>query len=130
MKIRPLKQTKNTCGPTALKMVLEYYGYKISTKEIIKRVGGIKKYGVQTIKLAEFVKQLGFNIECLSYNKKLSKAQAKIKKPVISDILKHLSKKRPVILAVRSCVLFNKPKSSMGHFIVVTKYQNDYKYDS
>ncbi len=118
-----LKQNKMTCGITALRMVLLYFGKNISSEEIIKKVGGIKKYGVRTIKLAEFAKNLGFKVYCYSYNKKLAKGKARIKKPSKLDIIKFLKKKLPVIISVRSFLLFNEEPSKAGHFIVITKYE-------
>jgi len=117
------KQGKLECGPTALKMVLHYFRKEVSSKEITKRIGGIKTYGVRTIKLADFAEKLGFKVYCYSYNKKLSKGKTEIKKPAKSDITKFLKKKLPVIIAVRSFLLFNEEPSDMGHFIVITKYE-------
>lgn len=118
-----LKQGKLECGPTALKMVLHYFDKGVSLNEIIKKIGGIKKDGVRTIKLADFAQKLGFKVYCYSYNKKLSKGKAEIKKPTKSDIIKFLKKKLPVIIGVRSFLLFNKEQSDMGHCIVITKYE-------
>ena len=117
------KQGKLECGPTALKMVLHYFGKEVSSNEVTKNIGGIKKYGVKTIKLADFAERLGFKVYCYSYNKKLSKGKARIKKPAKSDIIRFLKKKLPVIIAVRSFLLFNEEPSDMGHFIVITKYE-------
>ena len=126
MKIPLFKQKKNTCGPTALRMVFKYFGRDVLEDQIIKSIGGIKKFGVRTVKLAEFAKKLGFKVECLSYNKKLAGDKAKIKKPNKKDVLKFLKKNIPVILSVRSFLLYdgdNKP-SKAGHFIVITGYKN------
>ncbi len=111
------------CGPTALSMVLYYFGKRVSSKEITKKIGGIKKYGVRTIKLANFAQKLGFKVYCYSYNKRLSKGNAKIKKPAKSDIVRFLKKRLPVIIAVRSSLLFDEEPSEVGHFIVITKYE-------
>lgn len=119
-----MKQGKLECGPTALRMVLHYFGKEVSSKEIIKEIGGIKKYGVRTIKLADFAQKLGFKVYCYSYNNKLSKGKAEIKKPAKSGIIKFLKKKLPVIIAVRQFLLFNEEPSDMGHFIVITEYEN------
>ncbi len=118
-----LKQGKFDCGPIALKMVLQYFNKDISYNQIIKEIGGIKKYGVKTISLASFAKKLGFKVECYSYNKKLAKKIAKIRKPTKIDIIKFLKRKLPVIITVRSFILFNKKLSEIGHFIVITKYE-------
>jgi len=128
MKIPLFKQKKNTCGTTALRMVFAYFGKNISENEIIKNVGGIKSYGVRTIKLAKYAKSLGFKNECLSYNKKLANGQTKIKKPNTTDILKFLKKNIPVIISVRSYLLFNTNPKKTGHFIVLTEYKNGFFY--
>ncbi|MFH1325499.1 MAG: C39 family peptidase [archaeon] len=122
-----MKQGKNECGPTALSMILKYLGKNISKEEITRRIGGLKKYGVRTIKLAEFAKNLNFDVHCYSNNKKLAKGKVIIKKPNKSDIIDFLEKGLPVILAVRSYVLFNRGQSEDGHFIVITGY-NDNKF--
>lgn len=118
------KQNKLQCGPTALRMVLYYFDKEISQDEIIRKIGGIKKYGVRTIKLSDFAQKLGLKTYCYSYNKKLSKGKAEIKKPAKSDIIKFLKKKLPVIITVRQFLLFDKEPSNLGHFIVITKYEN------
>jgi len=118
-----VKQEKLECGPTVLSGVLQYFGKMISPAEITRNIGGIKKYGVRTIKLADYARDLGFKIHCYSYNKKLSKGKAKLRRPNKEDIIKFLKKKIPVIIAVRAFILFNEEPSDMGHFIVVTKYQ-------
>lgn len=118
-----MKQGKLECGPTALGMVLHYFGRKISSVEITQGVGRIKKYGVRTIKLADFAKTFGFKVYCYSYNRRLANRKAEIKKPAKSDILQFLEKRLPVILAVRSFLLFNHKPSNLGHFIVVTGYE-------
>ena len=118
-----LKQKKLACGPTALSMVLQYFGKEVSPEEIVKKIGGLMKSGIKTIKLADFAKSLGFKVECYSYNEKLAKGKAKIKKPTKYDIIKFLGKGLPVIIAVRSFILFNKKYSGHGHFIVITKYE-------
>lgn len=118
-----LKQGKLECGPTALRMVLMYFDMDVELKKIIRGTGGIKKYGVRTIKLASFAKSLGFGTECYSCNKKLANGKAKIKNPSKYDIIKFLGKRLPVVISVRYFLLCGKKPSSMGHFIVVTKYE-------
>jgi len=119
-----LKQKeKLDCGPIALKMVLKYFGKNISENKIIKEVGGIGKYGVKAIKLAEFAKSLGLNVIIYSYNRQLSKGRAILKKPSKINIIKFLKKKIPVVVSVRQCILYKKNPSKKGHYIVITKYE-------
>lgn len=127
LQIKPLKAFKNTCGPTSLRMVLTYYGVKKKEKEILKAIGGLrKKYGVHTIRLAEYANHLGFDYECLSYEKRLSHGVAKIKKPDTNDILKFLKRRIPVIITVNAYLLFGYKDKKMGHFIVITGHGDKY----
>ena len=126
IKVPLFKQKEKTCGPTALRMVCAYFGEKIRESEIVENVGGIRSYGVRTVHLAEYARERGFNVECLSYNKDLADGKAKIKKPSKKDILKFLKKEIPVILAVKSYLLYGKRHPTDGHFIVVTGYGNDF----
>ena len=130
MKVPLIKQKKLTCGPTSLRMVAAYYGRDINEREVIKLVGGLKSYGVDAIALGEAANKLGFISKAFSYSRKHSKGKAKIKKPTTSLVKNALLKKMPVILLVRSCILFDKPISDKGHFIVVTGYKNGvYEYN-
>ena len=117
-----LQQQQRACGPTALSMVLRYFGKNFSPLAIAKKTGGIKKYGVRTVRLADVAKEAGFNVHCYSYNQQLAQGKATFKKPIIKDLIKFLDRKLPIIIAVRSCILFNKKPSKRGHFIVITKY--------
>ncbi len=123
LSVPPLRQDKLLCGPAALSMVLKYFGVSFSSNKIADEIGGVKKYGVRTIKLAEFARKLGFTVYCYSFNEKMAKGNATDKKPTKSDILKFLKMGLPIILAVRSFILYGKEKSEMGHFIVVTGYE-------
>lgn len=124
MKIPLFKQKKNTCGLTALRMVLAYFGEKIAEDKLVRLTGKIRQYGVRTIKLSKAAKRLGFETECLSYNKILAGGKAKIKKPSTKDVLKYLKIRVPVILAVRSSLLYDEKPTKMGHFIVVSGYRD------
>ncbi len=125
MKIKVYKQkNKLSCGPAALRMVMDFYSVNKSEKEIIKGVGGIKGYGVRTTDLATYARRLGFKVKYYSFNKKLTKDRAEFKKPNPELIKLFLKKRIPIILAVNSKVLYNNFKQSIkGHFIVIIKYQ-------
>jgi len=124
MKIPLFKQKKNTCGLTALRMALAYFGINIAENKLIKLTGKIKRYGVRTIQLSKAAKKLGFETECLSFNKILANGEAKIKKPDTNDILKYLKREVPVILAVRSSLLYDEKLTEEGHFVVTREYRN------
>jgi len=118
------QKQQNTCGITALRMALAYWGENISKDKLTKLISKVGRDGIRTIKLSEAAKKLGFNTECLSYNKMLASGKAKIKKPDTDDILKYLKKKIPVILAVRSALLYNEKLTKAGHFIVIRAYRD------
>lgn len=119
-----MKQTKNACGPTALAMVLKFFDKDISSKRIITDIGGLKSYGVETIALAEYAKKLGFDVHCYAYNEKAKKEIAIQQKPSKNLIIKFLKRGLPVIIAVRTFLLWDEKFSKDGHFIVITKYQS------
>src|SRR4030042_669876 len=119
-----LRQSKKACGPTSLAMVLKYFKKDIPLKEIIQNVGGIKSFGVRCIDLADYARELDFKADCYSYNEKLAKGKALIKKPSKELILKYLNRNLPVILAVRTCLLRDLEFTKEGHFIIITKYAN------
>src|SRR3989338_2322569 len=117
MKIPLFKQKKNTCGLTALRMALAYFGENIAENQLIKLTGKIKRYGVRTIQLSKAAKKLGLATECLSYNRGLASGKTKIKKPDTDDIINYLERRVPVILTVRSSLLYDEKLTKMGHFI-------------
>jgi len=122
------QRKKNTCGLTALKIVLAYFGTNISEEELVKLTGKIRPYGVRTVKLREAAQKLGFETEYLSYNKRLAGGKAKIKKPDTNDILKYLTIGVPVIVAVRSSLLYDERLKDEGHFIVIREYRKGLFY--
>jgi len=131
MKVPKFKQVnKVACGPAALSMVFAFYGENYPQKEIIKEIGGLKKYGSRMVKLANFAENAGFKIKLFSYDKKF-RSRAVIKLPNLIDINTFVDKKIPVILAVRSSLLYDeRPLTKEGHYIVVTKYKNGiYSYN-
>ena len=63
------KQTsKLNCGPTALKMVLSYFGEDFDIKILEKETGIKKAKGVSTIQIAITSKKLGYETEFYSIN--------------------------------------------------------------
>jgi len=136
MQIRDIPRLKQingrACGPAALQMVSNYFGKQVSQQEIIRGIGGLKKYGARTIQLATFAEKQGLRVECFSYNRKLARGLARVKKPSRINILRFLKRKIPVILAVRQFLLDKEhrlPKTNEGHFIVITGRTNDvYQY--
>ena len=67
LKVPFYKQTTPlNCGPTALKMVLEYLGEKFSIEELEKRTGIKEGKAISTLNLAIAVAELGFPLRLLS----------------------------------------------------------------
>lgn len=124
LKVPRYKQKRNTCGVTALRMVLAHFAQEVSEREIIQAVGGLKKYGVRTVKLAYVADKLGFKTSYFSLNRKLADGNAKIKLPEVRDILNFLKKEIPVIINVRSSLLYDEKPTTQGHFIVITGYKD------
>lgn len=115
-------KTKQACGPACLAMVFRYYNDQKTLKEIIEGVDGVKSFGVRAINLAKYARKLDYQVDCYSYDEKMAKGQAKIIKPNKELILKYLRKHIPVIIAVRTHLLWNTEYSKAGHYIVITKY--------
>jgi ABC-type bacteriocin/lantibiotic exporter with double-glycine peptidase domain len=121
-----IKQSKQACGPTCMAMVLSYFGNNIPLSSIIKGVGGVKNYGVRAINLAKYARILGYKVYCYSYDEKMAKGQAEIRKPSKELIIKFLKKSLPVIIAVRMFLLRNREYSKSGHYIVITRYEKGF----
>lgn len=125
LRIPKLKQQgKKDCGIAALRMVLEFYGDPKSYKEIRKKAGPFKSYGLKTIDLATVAQEFGYKTVCFGLYKKFAEGKADIKIPHPQIILKELKKKRPVIAAVNYSALNGLDINNEGHFIVVTEYTN------
>jgi len=123
LKLPLLKQRgKRDCGIVALQMVLQYYKKEVSVQEIRKRIGGLKSYGVATTSLAVCARSFGLKADCYSFNAKMAQGHAIIKKPSKKDIISFLERGVPVILTVRSFLLFESDPSTQGHFIVMIGY--------
>lgn len=85
LRIKPYKQSPAHCGPVSLKMVLEYYGTRVSKKQIAK-LAGTDRDGTRAQGLVKAAKHFGYT--------------ARVKDDAdISDIEHCLKKKIPVIVA-------------------------------
>jgi ABC-type bacteriocin/lantibiotic exporter with double-glycine peptidase domain len=64
-----LKQKyKVGCGPAAVSMVYKYFGKEIPEEKIVKKIGGLTKWGSFAVEHALMAKNLGFKVICRSYN--------------------------------------------------------------
>lgn len=105
--LKPFEQRENYCGPSCLKMVLDYYGIEKSEKELV-RLSGTSKHGVtgeDMLKVAKKFKLKGF-----------------IKDNVdIKDLRKYVNKKKiPVIVSWFS--------EDDGHYSVVVNLDRENIY--
>jgi len=53
------QETKTDCGPTVLKMVLDYFG-KIKTKEELAELAMVDKTGMTWIRISKSSRRIGF----------------------------------------------------------------------
>ena len=126
MKVPLIKQKyKLGCGAAALRMTMLYFGVNVSEKNIIEKCGGLKRFGLRTVKLADVASKYGFKTEAYSYNKKMAKGKAEIRIPSTTDIRSFLDKNIPVIIAVEHLALHKNRKEKSGHFIVVAGFKED-----
>ncbi|MFQ5531675.1 MAG: C39 family peptidase [Candidatus Nanoarchaeia archaeon] len=117
LKVPIYKQGHNQCGPTSLKMILKYLGDEVPVNKIIKVCGGMRKgkrKGMTLLNMEMGVKKLGYKTESYNFFDR---------KPSKELILKYLKKKTPVIISVRAFIFFNRLRSTIGHFIVITGYE-------
>lgn len=105
-------------------MLFYYFGKDVSDKEIIKAVGGLKKYGVKTVQLADYARKNGFNTITYSFNRKLADNKTVIKNPEVKDITMFLNKKIPIIINIRYSLLQGTKLTKDAHFIVITAFKN------
>ncbi len=107
LKIKHFRQSKSTCGPACLRMILQYYNIKASEKKLIKLTKCTKEKGTSAknlIKAAHY-----FNIK----GKIIDNA-------TFSDINRHINRKIPVIV--------NWFSTDEGHYSVVIGIDKKYIY--
>jgi len=81
-KIRLFKKSPGYCGPTSLRIVLDYYGIKKSEKELARLIGATRENGSDPWQIVEGAKKLGL----VAYYKKESSVN-ELKKLLKLDIL-------------------------------------------
>lgn len=60
MKINLYRQTQGFCGPSSLRIVLDYFGVKLAEKEVAKIIGATRESGCTPEKIINGAKKLGF----------------------------------------------------------------------
>lgn len=59
--IKPYRQKPGYCGPSCLKMVLEFFGKSLSEDEIARRCGATQEHGVEAAGLMDAARTWGFS---------------------------------------------------------------------
>lgn len=107
LQIKSFRQSPGMCGPACLKMVLEYYGIKMTEKKLAKLCGATVSHGVEAEPMLAAAKKLGL--------KGFVKDHA-----TISELRKFLKKEIPVIVDWFSI--------NDGHYSVVIGVGREYIY--
>jgi len=150
------KQTsKLNCGPSALKMVLDYFGEDVSIGVLEERVGIKEGKGTSSIQVAMGAKLSGFNVRVYSKiigfndeNKELDfykkyagedlesaelierarKLGVEMEERTIDldELLNYVSEDSVMIILLDwNVVKDNKEKGFLGHFVVVTGFDDE-----
>lgn len=119
LKLKPFQQTigARACGPSALKIVLDYYGIEKSEKELAKLAGTNKNWGTSAKGLVMAAQRLGF--------KTIIKDNCNFK-----DIEKWLRKGIPLIVnwMTRGRMDYSDVNIPAGHYSAVCSLSNKYIY--
>lgn len=99
-------------------MALSYFDTHVSEAELIKRLGGLRSYGVCTRKLASLARRLKFKVDCFSYSR-LPLKRGIVKEAPSYDLLqKYCNAHLPVILVVNPTELRKKPLGNFHNIVV------------
>jgi 8-oxo-dGTP pyrophosphatase MutT (NUDIX family) len=99
LKIKLFKQTPGFCGPSSVRMVLDYYGLRKTESQFAKLIGATRKDGCDQKQIILAIKKLGFG----AYYKNKSS---------IKELRKLLFKKIPIIVSWS-------PSGDYGHYSVI-----------
>ena len=88
--VKPFNQSPSYCGPSSLKMVLEYYGIDKSEKELVRLTNCTKSLGTTAKNIVNSAKKLGMKASFKDYST-INDIEVKLKKriPVIVDWFSH-----------------------------------------
>lgn len=112
-----LKQRSRMCGPTALAMVLGYYGYDVSAEEIATEVFSEKLKGTLSIDMLLYAKRMGLGAEFYSVASKGGGGSG------IADLKKRVEDKTPPIVFMDVGYWFY----PVWHYAVITGYSDELK---
>jgi hypothetical protein len=62
------QKDKNGCGAAGMSMIYKFFGVNLSQEEIIKKIGGLTRWGSFTVDHALMANELGFSTTVYSYN--------------------------------------------------------------
>ena len=65
--VKPFRQTPGLCGPSCLKMVLNFYGYAVSEKRVQKLSGATTQAGASSQQLVHAAKRLGYQTQVYTH---------------------------------------------------------------
>lgn len=87
LKIKPFRQKVGLCGPAVLKMVLSYYGVKMTEEELTERTHCDPALGIDAERMLEVVRELGLEgyIKDFASFEELEELVVKQEVPVIVD---------------------------------------------
>ena len=85
IRIKPFRQTAGFCGPSSLKMVLDYYGVSVTESALAKAAGASRKEGASKDGLIKAARHFGFKV----FSKEKSK---------LGDLRRFIKRGVPVIV--------------------------------
>lgn len=121
LRIKPFQETLNVsmCGPASLKIVLDYYGFKKSEKELAKLCQHNKNLGVDDEKIKKVAESLGFKVEIKNNSN-------------FKDIEKWLNKNKKVPVIVnwfaKGRQNYSESEVADGHYSVLAGLDDKYIY--
>ena len=117
--VKPFQETlfKSMCGPTSLKMVLDYYEVDKSEEDLAKLCKTTDELGTNDVGIQEAAKSLGFKVEIKNNS-------------TFEEIQMWLDKKVPVIVnwITTGRKDYSESEVADGHYSVVVGLDDDFIY--
>lgn len=121
MRVVPLKQSnKRSCGATCIAMVVRAFGEEISERQIIRELGGLRSYGIDTVRLAAFAQALGLQVRCYSLQKRSKHVRQHT--PTLGILRSVNTPGKLLVLTVDPAVLTGKRSVRGFHNILLVKF--------